>query len=255
METMTMKHNAAHYLTLIVSVILVILATTTLTGCVSLDQRDTNQDGVVDRDEAASWYESKLETARSINTEYTGFVDTLNAQIDELYDAIGQSEPNSSEQAELIRARDKLIEWRDKAQGVADEASSTIQRFTDLLENMPDDWDNSGAVDGAFVGEAVKTVAPFLPPPWNALVIGVAGLAPVLGKKIYDLRNERNTLIYSIDEVKREDPDFAKALDRNSKTIRAVQGMKLAKKFDKIRSPVADKFEKTPTEPPPDMRH
>lgn len=243
-----MRNDAAHFIRLVILIVAAVLATTTLTGCAVLDQRDTNQDGVVDRDEAIDWYRSKLELAQSVNTEYTGFVDTLTAQIAELNDAIGMSQPGSSEQRDLLDARDRLVEWRDKAQGIADSASSSITRFTDLIENMPTDWTNAGGVDGAVIGEGVRTIAPLLPPPFNAIAIGLAGLAPVLGKKLYDMRNERNTLIYATDEIKRTDPAFAAALDANTDKMRAIQGMKLARKVDKIRAPVVEKKPEIPSQ-------
>lgn len=246
-----MKHNAAHYLALITGIILIVLATTTLTGCAMLDQRDMNGDGVVDRDEAVSWYQRKIEKARSINADYSSFVDSLAAQIKDIDIAIEQAETGSSDWFELNKARARLIEWRDKAQGVADGADSTITRITELIENMPPGWTNAGAVDGGVIGEGIKTAAPLLPPPWNIIAYSVAGLVPILGKKVYDLKGERDTLIYANDEIKRTDPEFAKAFDRNTDRIRAIHGRKLAQKVDKIRAPITDKF---PVSPPPDMR-
>ncbi len=239
-----------HYLKSTATVVLVMMMTTTMIGCFGIDARDKNEDGVVDRDEAISWYQDKIDYANSINTRYTDFDDSLQSSISDLDFAMSQSVPGSEEWTQLSQAKQKLESWREKSAKAIELSQSKVSELQSLIDNLPDDFDNAGAIDGAVAGEAIRTVAPLLPPPFNAIAVGLSGLIPGFGKKIYDIRNERNTLIHSIDEIKRTDPDFAQALNNNSSKMRDLQGMKLARKIDGIRSPVISAFQ-VPIPTPP----
>ena len=221
-------------------IISAILAVTTLSiagGCQAIrDMRDADGDGTVTRDEAVSWYQSMIDDATTVSSNFQEGVDMINVQIGVIAEYRDEYVTDPDEYAEMTSALNVLYRERDRVQSLLDASNAKVDRVQNILDNLPDNF-TKDSLDGDMIGEAVGVVSPFLPPPWNLILVGVASMIPPLFK-LRQVTNERNTVIASVDEGKRQHPELAAALDLASSTVRAFQGPKIAKKIDKIRADV-----------------
>lgn len=222
---------------LILSALLAVTTLSTLGGCQAVrDMRDADGDGTVTRGEAVSWYQSMIDDAVSVSADFREGVDMINVQIGVIAEYRDEYVTDGDEYAEMTSALNILYRERDRVQDLLDTSNIKIDRVQDVLDNLPDDFSKT-LLDGQMIGEAVGVVTPFIPPPWNLILVGVASMIPPL-VKLRQTTNERNTIIASLDGGKRQHPELAAALDIASATVRAIQGPKIALKVDKIRADV-----------------
>ena len=222
---------------LIISAMLAVTTLSTLGGCQAFrDMRDTDGDGTVTRVEAVSWYQSMIDDARSVSADFQDGVDTINVQIGVIAEYRNDYVTDADEYAEMTSALNILYRERDRVQGLLDASNAKMNDAQNILNNLPDDF-TASSLDGQMIGEVAGIVTPFIPPPWNLILVGVVSMIPPL-VKLRQTTNERNTVIASLDEGKRQHPELAAALDIASSTIRAWQGSKVAGKVDSIRADV-----------------
>lgn len=142
-----------------------------------------------DPQETRAWWEQKIERSESIQADLAGQVELLRASLAGVADQLAAAPPGNPTVERLEREARAGEEVLGQLLEKRDAIAAEIARSRQTLAGIPPDA-GSAEINAKMGGQAVASVGAVLPPPYNAVLIGVGtligasgGLFGFLGKR------------------------------------------------------------------------
>jgi hypothetical protein len=189
-------------------------------------------------------WEAGLDRAQEISDTLGSEIGSIRQIIADLQGELAQVDPTSPTGLELRslldQAQDRLSILHQQKAPVDGKILEYRQRLAEVPEGASDFDTTLYMLDKAW--QDTSGLLPIPAPFKEGIAVGAVGLAYYLRRKFAAMRAERDQVteiatgvIRSVEEGKKADPEFAKAMDKAGPTIRLAQGPEVQKFVSKIR--------------------
>lgn len=203
-------------------------------------------------EETRAFWEQRVERVEGVQADLSAQAAAIQASLDELVIALAEV-PDDDSTADKLRdeaanAAAVLADVRSKEAEVAAQVAAARQK----LASIPADA-SSAEINAQMTGQAIQGVGAVLPPPWNAILLGVGtviggagGLFGLIGKRKAQKAEAKaaesdQTLVENINAIeiaKRKNAKLREGFSEESGTIRGAMSVSTAETVNAIRSAV-----------------